>query len=343
MRKMLLAATVAALSAGSVMAEDFESLGKFYLDARMDYQREWTDGDAVDSNSGFVGKYFILRADGNIAPGLNYSFRQRFNVANKESSFFDSTDWVYVSYDFNEHWGLAGGKQEVYIGGWEYDTAPVDLYSCSVFWNNIPAFQMGAWATYSFSPADKLIFQVSESPFVHADNKNLYGYSVMWMGQHGAFTPLWSANMLEYLPGKFISYISLGSRFDISDKVQFDLDLMNRAADHQQFFFKDMSVVGNLKFNVSPKWNLFVKGSYDVNRAENGADMVVQQGTELTMLGGGLEFFPIRNHKQSLRLHANCFYSLGSNGNPGDVMQDKSLLASVGVKWTMNFLNLKRK
>lgn len=41
--------------------------------------------------------------------------------------------------------------------------------------------------------------------------------------------------MMEYLPGRFINYISLGNKFTF-DKVALELDVMNRASSHQTFF-----------------------------------------------------------------------------------------------------------
>ncbi len=44
---------------------------------------------------------------------------------------------MYLNYEIGR-WGVQGGKEVVAIGGFEYDRAPIDLYSCSVFWNNVP-------------------------------------------------------------------------------------------------------------------------------------------------------------------------------------------------------------
>lgn len=57
----------------------------------------------------------------------------------------------------------------------------------------------------------------------------------MWNGSHGFFDAIYSVNMMEYLPGRFINYISLGNKFTF-DKVALELDVMNRASSHQTFF-----------------------------------------------------------------------------------------------------------
>lgn len=309
-------------------------------EARLDYQRDWLDGNTVDNNSGFEGKYINLRVDGNITGNLSYSWRQRLNKHHNDGNFFDATDWLYLNYNYDK-WSFAGGKQIVAIGGWEYDRAPIDLYGCSVFWNNIPCYEIGASAAYHFTPGNTLSFQFCESPFFTKDNRNLYAYNLMWSGNHGIFKTLYSVNLIEYRPKHYINYIALGNKVEI-DAVTLELDLMNRASSHQQFFFKDMSVMGEISYTPAPKWRFFGKMTYDVNHSGTDADATVHTGTEMKMAGIGVEFFPIKDHRQTLRFHANAFYSWGKNANTADVMQNKTTIIDVGVKWHMNLFSLKR-
>ncbi len=318
-----------------------ESVATLRVETRLDYQRDWLDGTTVGSNTGFLGKYINVRLDGNITDNLSYSWRQRLNKQHSDRSFFDATDWVYLQWKTGS-WTLAGGKQVVAIGGWEYDRAPIDLYSCSVFWNNIPCYQIGASAAYSFSPSDKLMLQFCESPFFTAANRNMYAYNLYWSGSHGIFSPLWSVNLLEYAPGRYINYIALGNRIDLSSKWALELDLMNRAAAHQTFLFKDCSVMGELSFRPSSRWRLHAKMTYDVNHSGTPADATVLPGTELKMAGGGLEFYPFSKNIGTLRLHANAYYSWGRNANQADVMHNKTCIVDLGVKWDMNILSIKR-
>lgn len=236
---------------------------------------------------------------------------------------------------------MAGGKQVVAIGGWEYDRAPIDLYGCSVFWNNVPCYQIGGSVSFRPSAADRLTFQLCESPFYTPENRDMYAYNLMWNGRHGFFEAIWSANLLEYAPDRYISYLALGNRFSFG-KVALELDLMNRAAAGQTFFLRDMSVMGELAYAPTAKWKVFGKMTYDVNRTHSDADLCVSPGTEMKMAGAGVEFFPLADGRHTLRLHANLFYSWGSNGNTADVMQNKTMLVDFGVKWNMNILSLRR-
>lgn len=319
---------------------DVSEIVRLGLEARVDYQRDWLDGHTQKSNTGFEGKYIDIRLDGCIVPGLTYSWRHRFNKMSKDANFFDATDWLYVNYDYRR-WSFQAGKEVVMIGGWEYDRAPIDLYSCSVFWNNIPCYDLGVSVGYGISANDRLSVQAIQSPFFTPENRDMYGYSLFWQGNHGWYKSLWSANLFEYAEGKYINYLALGNRFEV-ERWTLDLDLMNRASSHQTFFFKDCSLMAELSFKPTKRWNIFAKYTYDVNKSGTGADITVMNGTELNMIGGGLEFYPLLKKKTSLRLHANCFYAWGHNANSANVMQNKSTMLDFGVTWYMNLFKLNR-
>ncbi|MCM1319783.1 MAG: OprO/OprP family phosphate-selective porin [Muribaculaceae bacterium] len=307
--------------------------------ARVDWQNVWYDGTTDDSNSGFEGKYLMLRLDGRIVDGLTYSWRQRFNKSTFDSSFFDATDWLNVTYETNG-FDFSAGKQVVAIGGWEYDRNPVDLYSTGVFWQNVNCYQLGVSAGYQFTAKDHLLFQVSQSMFHTAQNRNMYDYNLLWRAQHGLWQPIWSVNLSEYAPGRYINYIMLGNRFDYG-KAYLEFDLMNRYAHHQAFLLRDCSLIAEIGYAITPAWRLHAKYTYDVNKANNNADLYVLPGTELSMAGGGIEFYPLKKKRTALRLHANCYGSWGKNANAADVMQSKTVVLDFGVTWDMNLLNLK--
>ena len=234
---------------------------------------------------------------------------------------------------------IAAGKQVVDIGGYEYDRAPIDLYFCSEFWNNVPCYAWGASVAYQLTAADKLRFQVCESPYRQLpafSHEDLYSYNLMWYGSHGPWSTMWSVNMMERTDGHYISYIALGNELRLSDRLRLELDLMNRAADHQTYFLRDCSVIGELSYRPTAKWNIYAKASYDVNRPHTAADQLVMAGTELTRVGGGLEFFPLGDGR--VRLHANYCYSFGTNANPAGTMLDRQSLVDVGLTWRVKVI-----
>lgn len=303
------------------------------FEARGDYQREYVDGSLNDDETGFKGKFLNFTMTGNITKDISYAFRHRLNKFSKSSSFFDATDFLMLDWQATDWLSLSGGKQVVYIGGYEYDRAPIELYFCSEFWNMIPCYEWGASATLGFNKgADKLTFQVCESPFRgYAQNRDIYAYNLLWTGRHGWLSTLWSVNMIEYQKGKYINYIALGNEVKFSDKLKAEIDFINRATDHQTFFLKDCSVMAELSYKPVDKVNLFAKVTYDVNNTDNTGDYTVTAGSELTRIGGGVEFYPLGNDR--LRLHANYSYAMGTNTNPEGVMRDKQSLIDVGLTW----------
>lgn len=62
--KRLICAVLCGASVIAACAQD--ELVRLKMQTRVDYQREYVDGDAVHDNSGFKGKYFMLLLDGKI-------------------------------------------------------------------------------------------------------------------------------------------------------------------------------------------------------------------------------------------------------------------------------------
>ncbi|MBQ6872092.1 MAG: porin [Bacteroidales bacterium] len=332
------------LSAGRVYAQP-QNAGPVNLqgEVRLDWQGDYVDGNYIKSNSGFKGKYINVILFGNISDSFSYSYRQRLNKAHSDQSFFDATDWVYLTYHAGKNFSFSAGKQVVGIGGYEYDRAPIDLYFCSEFWNNIPCYQLGVSASYTTnSGKDKFTFQVCESPF-HMPDEVMYGYNFMWNGSHGWFNTIYSANMFEYMPDEYIYYLALGNEFSIGHNTKLRLDLMNRATDNQPFFFRNCSVMGELAYNVKEKLNIFGKAVYDVNNTDTPGDYCVLPGTELTRVGAGIEFYPLPKGNRSVRLHATYCYTFGSNGNPAGTSLPEQSLFSIGLKWKIDIVSIAKR
>ena len=63
-----------------VMAQESKVVN-LQFETRMDYQREYLDGDAVKSNSGFKGKYLNVILNGTINDHWSYSYRSGIGAA----------------------------------------------------------------------------------------------------------------------------------------------------------------------------------------------------------------------------------------------------------------------
>ncbi|MDO5017203.1 MAG: porin [Porphyromonas sp.] len=308
------------------------------VEARTDLQYTVINRQTLHDETGINGYILNLKIDGALSPNFAYSYRQRLNAVNRDAAFFDSVDWVYLKYMPTAHWSLTVGKTPVFVGGWELDLAPIDCFFLSSFDYHFAPYQWGANVTYTFGNSDdELQFQVCQSPFQEEYRQSsgtaatMWAYNLKWMGRHGFFKPNWSVNLLEYAPGQFINYLSLGSQFTLSPKIQMELDVMNRATPDHAYFFKDYSIMGRLAYYPTTHWELYAKGTLDVNNTTTDGDLAVTGGTKIGQVGGGIHYYPLQDKR--VRLHGYCAYSFGTNTQPTAVVRDGRTVANIGVTW----------
>lgn len=322
-----------------------EHLLNFNVEARVDWQHVATDSHTVDSKSGFYGKYIAFKAQGTITPGLSYTWRQRFSRPLKDGSFWDQTDILDLSYQTGQ-WNFGAGKQVVAIGGFEYNRAPIDLMCPTLFVSNVACYQFGVSAGYRISKQDHLTFQISQSLFATAAQRNLYAYNLMWSGSRPIgdqlrFENIWSVNEIEFQKGHYCNYIALGNKLVIDDCLSVILDATTRTYPDNNIF-KNNTFMGEISWDCSSKLRLSGKVQYECNRGVNKTTATeITRGTQLTTGGLVAEWFPIRSSRHLLRLHAGCFYSGGDNYNPEELMQKDTFFASLGLTWHINLLKIK--
>lgn len=313
------------------------------LEARGEYVCDAVDGTRQQEGSGFKGTIANVLLQGRLSPRFSYKYRQRLNGINRDHTFFDATDWLYLRYDMTPAVGFVAGKWVVLTGGWELDPAPIDVYDVSEFCYHFACYQWGgALAVTTGSRNDQWYAQVCESPYRKQYEQrtgtaaDLYAFNLVWYGHHGAYHAAWSANMMEYAPGRYINYLYLGNRLTLGSHLAIDLDVMNRATHGQPFLFRDCSLAGQLRYTFSPAVNVFAKATYDVNRTGHARDQSLGDGTEITRIGAGVEYFPMGNYK--VRLHAHYSYAFGRNTTPCAVIHDKQSTLRVGLTWRMDVL-----
>lgn len=313
------------------------------VEARFDYLHEAIDGTKINGNSGFKVRYFNLRMDGQITPKFSYSWRQRFNRMNSLSDFAQNTDWLHLTYRPTENWAISAGKQVVMIGGWEYDRAPIELYFCSEYWNNVACYQLGASVAYTTNEGnDTLTFQFCQSPYDHAE-ADYFAYNLYWSGQHGFFSALYSLNFSQYAPGKYDAYVVLGNQFQFGD-AKLQLDLMNRGVSARELLFDNFSIMGEFSYLVADRVNIFAKATYDKVGNNYASGLFLYPGSEITRLGGGVEYYPL-GHKgnRDIRLHAVYAHTLGTNTNPAPTAVNKQSYLTVGLTWKIDILSAAEK
>lgn len=352
----------------------------FHLEARADFEYDgvftkweypWVnmiDGFAEQHNYGFRGDYFNFLLGGDIGDHFSYFLRQRIVPVKGYTEFFDNTDFLYLEYKFNKQWSLRMGKQAIFVGGFEYDAPPIDVYYYTHYWGHFPCFLLGMSAAYTDkSGKNKIGFNIANSPYVksapyldyYESNTwkltGLLSYNLYWSGKFGPFHALYSVNFMEYQRGKFINFIVLGNKLSF-DKWSIYADYINRAAGFKNFF-QDFSVVSRLDWHVSPSVNLFAKGGYEQNFAnytytpgdygfENtitDVDMWMPSHRNYWFYGLGMEFRPrvypdlrVHAYVANAVMHRPVDYNL-----PIDERADyknSTLTANIGVTWRLDFM-----
>lgn len=317
------------------------------IDTRFDGQLNTfghdADGNRPSTEKGFKGSYLMLLMDGRITEKFSYNFRYRlYKDNNTPSEFFNATDWLYLQYSPNDKWSFVAGKQAVAIGTMEYDLNPIDVFFASDFWNNTNPWQIGVAAHYSVNPSNTLNLQISNSPFSTKTLDNLMSYNFMWSGKVADWWQVAnSVNMIEYAEGRYINYVALGNRLNIYDKVELELDYVNRYGGRSTPVFADFTVIANADWNVNNRVTLFAKAGYDQNHSQAAdtpedriVDRTVLPGVERTVYGCGIKYYPIVTRRNTVRLHALW-------NSSSDTPRCHTFL--VGLRWQMDLLRLKFK
>jgi hypothetical protein len=314
--------------------------------------------------TGFNVRYFNLRMDGQIAPKFTYSWRQRFSRPNTDGSFVNNTDWLHLTYKATDNWSFSAGKQVVMIGGWEYDRAPIEIYYCSEYWNNVNCFQLGASATYTTDKGnDSFTFQISQSPYdemglnyhkeLATDKEyccedctpetitklgDLYAYNLYYFGSHGWYNAIHSVNFSEYTDGRYDVYVVLGNQFKVGD-AKLELDIMNRGTNAKELLFKNFSVMGEISYLIDKRVNIFGKGTLDIADESYVKGLFVYPNTKIARFGGGVEYYPMGHlGNRDLRLHAAFVYNYGYNANINGIAHNKGTFLTFGITWKIDAL-----
>lgn len=278
-------------------------------------------------NSALAAEYFNIHIYGKIADNVSYRVRHRMNVRVDSDNPFRATDWMCINWQANEKLKLYTGKTAVFIGGYEYDAAPIDVYFYSQFCSNHSqffAFSVGG--EYEFTQGQVFAAQIANSPLTTGFD-NLYSYNIGWVG---SFAPwwhtIWSANLIDDKLGRKISYLALGNHC-VWGGLAVDVDFVNRASfNQQQYFLSDFTLISKVIYSLG-QWNLCAKVGYERNEARNvdsnniAFDTTVKPGTDYLYGGCGVEYFPLGNDK--IRLHLAGYLDNTSN----------VYTVTTGVKW----------
>ena len=297
------------------------------VDTRATFHQQTTDG-VYDSH--FQGDHLNLHIKGQLADGLTFRVRQRLNKKVDEKNPFNATDFLWLRWQATDHWAFTAGKQPILIGGYEIDSAPIDVYYYGAFSDRLyQYYAFGVTASFSPSPGQNISVEFCPSP-ISPGTQDAYSYNLYWNGRIGTIWEMtWSYNYVEDELHRKMNWIVLGNKFYFGNLVV-DVDCINRAAFGQpRFFFTDWSLIGKAILTLG-KWNQCTKWGYERNGAENVApdgisyDLVLPAGNDYLYGGFGIEYFPLGN--DHLRLHAVYF---GDN-------HDRVNNFDVGITWRFN-------
>ncbi len=274
----------------------------------------------------FQGDYLNLHILGQLTDRLSFRVRQRLNKKIEDTNPFNATDFLWIRWQPSPRWSFTFGKQAILLGGYEIDSAPIDVYYYGAFTSNLyQYYAFGASAAFHPAPGQSLVVQFIPSP-ISPVTQNAYSYNLYW---NGHFVPrwktTWSYNLVEDMYDRKMNYLVLGNKFDLGALVV-DVDLIDRASFHQKNLLSDWSAILKAILTLG-KWNLCTKVGYERNDAantdENGLsyDLTLPAGNDYFYGGAGVEYFPLGN--ENLRLHAAYFRN----------NHDKENHFDMGVTW----------
>lgn len=253
------------------------------LEARADFDYQHVDFNGDESNPfGFHGKYFNFVVGGNLGDKFSYFFRQRIIAKNGSVSFYDNTDFLYLTYNHNKNWMFRLGKDALAVGGFEYDAAPIDVLFSTNYWDNFYCFQLGGAAAYKSNDGNHMFLaQIANSPYVYYGAGDIYNngikpgdewrmgllaYSLYWSGKFGHFNTLYSVNMFERPDHNYLNYIALGNKI-IYNRWDFYLDLIHHSLSTNDWG-KDFAAVACFNFHLTEAFNIYGKWAYEQNLSD---------------------------------------------------------------------------
>ena len=304
MKKSFLLALFISLSACLSAGNGVDSL---FFDVRGTFHQETIEGKY---DSRLQADHLNLHIFGHVADQLTYRVRHRLNRPIDKENLFSATDWLCLYWDASPKWTFTVGKTSVRVGGYEYASAPIDVYFYGLFCRRLKqTFAFSVNAEHHFRPTQHLTFQVANSPLSWGF-QNCYAYSIAWKGRVAPWwQTIWSANLIEDESNRMINYLSLGNHL-VFGGLTVDFDFTNRFSFRQKNYFSDYTLISKAIWNVG-KWNYCAKIGYDRNSADNvdrmgrAYDVVIAPGTEYLYGGCGIEYFPLG--APTLRLHATYF------------------------------------
>lgn len=335
--KALTIVAALALTSGSAMALD-TVMG---LKGRFDYVRTETDNNPGKDSSGVLTtSYLRLVTDAKLNDTMTAKLTLDFQEANS-SKDNGLTNFVYEAFltkDFGHGISAMVGKQAVLTGGHENEYSSRDVYSTSVFNDNIADNLMGLTAGYSV--AEQNIYlqylqqtDTAQTPFT--DKK------VVGAAYYGSFMNKMIEPVLSYhkqgttRAGQYDTFMSAGLRLNVAqftveaDYLVLEQEKLSAAGDA-----KLNSIVATVRYNHE-NFKPFAK--FIKEDGEKGFDGIVtgSNESERTAWELGLEFVP--NKDEDFRYHVVYANSESKETKPASSKTEEQKIYA-GIAFNYNIL-----
>lgn len=289
----------------------------------------YPNGDNTEQAT-FKMNQLRLEVKGNINQWIFYRYRQRLNQNNNPEALDNlpaSIDYAAIGFQITPKFSVFAGKQSTVFGGMEFDLNPIEIYEYCDLLNNMTNFLTGVDFAYWVTPNHELQFQIVDSRngsfeemYGKVDDnvkapKTPLGYTLNWNGSfwENRIRTRWSASVFHEATNKNMYYYALGNElslpkfqvfFDfmyskeqldrkgIISRLAYDAGFQNRALNARY-----MALVAHFNYRIRPKFNLFLKGSYETASITK-TNQEYQKGKYCNswIYLGGIEYYPMREN-----------------------------------------------
>ncbi len=293
----------------------------------------------------FLLNDFKVEATGTVTPWLSYAYRQVLCYHNewvRANGFGSYIENAWVNLQLSEKLSVAAGKQDAAWGGFEYDENAYRIYDYSDMNDWMDCYFTGVGISYAPTETQEVCFQVTNGSDNRSKSPSFYNlgwnscyldellslrYSVtagqqakgkwMWMA--------WAGQQVE--AGKFLGYFDVMYTRGQSDPLGL-LEEQFAPEDNESGTWigntSYLSLVTRLNYRILPKWNAFVKGTYETASVYK-ANGPYESGKYRTSWGykGGVEFYPMADDNLHIFLTASGrSYSLTERGKALDALPE---------------------
>ncbi len=311
------------------------------LHLRSAFNARFYSAESDKDEASFRFDHVMIGIYGNITDKLSYKYLQRLNKgaqAFETENLSNTIDYAYLRYQLTPQFAVTGGRQALFVGGFEYNDYPINIYDYSGITNNITCYLTGVNIAYSPRSNQEIGFQIlnnragsMEEAFgqipegVERPYAPLY-YSLAWNSNYAdnKVRLRYAVTTGELAEGKWVFMISGGQMVNLG-KVNIYLDVLyHRSGIDHLGVIRRMATDGNgnawngiarsveyltlvseTNYRFLPKWNIHLKGFYD-RASVYKENEVFSKGNYLSSWGyqGGIEFFPMADDNLHLFLNA---------------------------------------